>query len=168
MSTEVVIPTTRGGVVLKSLSEQADMALHVAKRATPHPKLPNQRGAPEWAEFTLRRKQLADHPEIVALGIWDHHDIVGEIDVLPASSDGRAVEIGYHVLEAYRRQGYATLAARAAAQYAIAELAAEDVFARTLLSNHASQVVLKLAGFVQFTDRDRELYFTYDPERTIV
>lgn len=136
--------------------------LHVAKAPVPHPS--TDKGKEFWREFAIRRRQLAMRPNVLALGIWDDRQLVGELDILPISDDGLAVEIGYDILEAFRRKGYATLAARAAADYAISERGVEDVFAKTSLSNHASQAVLRRAGFIQFRDINSELYFTYDPQ----
>jgi len=62
---------------------------------------------------------------------------------------GGIVELGYGVAPAARGRGIATRAVRLASQWAISELAAERLEARTDPENAASQKVLERAGYTR-------------------
>lgn len=164
MPKEVLVPTADASVYLRTLTDQEDLALHRASQ-TDNPDL---NAASEGMSFTHRRMMLALHPEILALGIWAHEQLAGELDVWPVSREPRVAELGYRVLPSFRRNGYATLAVQAAAEYTIGEYGMEDVLAQTRLSNHTSQGVLERAGFIQFMVGDGILNYVYGQNQEIV
>ncbi|MFM9368221.1 GNAT family N-acetyltransferase [Streptomyces sp. Da 82-17] len=79
---------------------------------------------------------------------------VGAIGFHTAPADGR-VEIGYDIVAAARRNGYATAAVRALTARALADPGVTTVRARTTPDNTASRRVLENAGF-RLVGRDGE------------
>ncbi len=64
-----------------------------------------------------------------------------------ASAPRHALEIGYHIFEPYRRQGYAREAVEAVLRYAAEELGISVITAKTDASNEASVHILQSFGF---------------------
>jgi ribosomal-protein-alanine N-acetyltransferase len=91
-------------------------------------------------------------------GIWlalhpAEQSLIGDIGFKgPPDSAGR-VEIGYSILPAFRRQGYASEAARALVGWALAQPDVRRVAAECLDDNRASIRVLEHAG-LQLLGRD--------------
>ncbi len=73
-------------------------------------------------------------------------DTVGDLSFKGLSEDG-SVEIGYGIDEAYRGNGYATEAVRAAVNWALQRPGVTRVEAETDPGNKASQRVLEKCGF---------------------
>jgi RimJ/RimL family protein N-acetyltransferase len=74
--------------------------------------------------------------------------VVGEIGFV-APPAGGAVMIGYAIVPGSRRQGYATEAIAALAEWALAQPGVQEVRAQTLPDNEASVRTLLRAGFVE-------------------
>lgn len=74
-----------------------------------------------------------------------------ETRVAPAGND---LEIGlfYHFDPQYRRQGYATEASRALADYAFEQLNLKRIVATTAFDNHASMGVMRKLGLTLYRD----------------
>jgi RimJ/RimL family protein N-acetyltransferase len=67
--------------------------------------------------------------------------------------DRGSVEIGYDLSESARGAGWATEAARALCQWALAQPSVMTVLATTEPGNRASQAVLERVGFLRVADR---------------
>jgi RimJ/RimL family protein N-acetyltransferase len=87
--------------------------------------------------------------------------VIGEIGFVAPPADG-AVTIGYAIVPAARRQGYATEAIRALATWALAEPGVREVRAQTLADNEPSVRALLRAGFdeVEGTEKIRRFGLT--------
>jgi [ribosomal protein S5]-alanine N-acetyltransferase len=101
--------------------------------------------------------QAAAGPDGERFGIWvmverPTNEVVGDIGFLGPPDDG-AVELGYSVVPGRRGRGFATEAARAMADWALAQAGINAVIARCDADNVASVRVLRAAGFVR-TDAD--------------
>lgn len=77
--------------------------------------------------------------------------VVGNGGFRGAPQDG-VVEIGYSILEAEQGQGFATEAARALVNHALAQPGVRRVIAHTLVDGDASIHVLRKCGFVRAGD----------------
>ncbi len=87
-------------------------------------------------------------------GIWlmlqpAEQTLIGDIGFKGPPDATGAVEIGYSVLPAFRRRGYATEAARALVGWAAAQPGVRRVTAECLADNSASIRVLEKAGLRQ-------------------
>ena len=58
-------------------------------------------------------------------------------------------ELGYHIYEPFRRQGYALEACRAIVKYGFETLELDKIRLRTKRSNTASRILAEKMGFVQ-------------------
>jgi RimJ/RimL family protein N-acetyltransferase len=129
-------------------------ALEEALGARVPPDWPPELYDRDAAEYTLARLEAG--PE--QLGWWLHYFVLrpaaGEPAVLvgvggykgPPSADG-TVEVGYGVLPAFRRRGYASEATRAMVERAFAHPAVTRVVAHTLPELVPSIGVLERCGF---------------------
>ena len=75
------------------------------------------------------------------------------------------VEIGYSVVESFRRQGYATEFVKALVGIALSNPSVHRVVARTTFTNHASTSVLERVGFLQSDSTDSEGHVRYELSR---
>ncbi len=81
------------------------------------------------------------------LGIWDQERLVGSVGITPHKSHlGKIAEIGYWVDSGHLRQGFATLATQALAEYA--QTKHQAVIAYVAEDNLCSRAVLQKSGFV--------------------
>jgi RimJ/RimL family protein N-acetyltransferase len=79
-------------------------------------------------------------------------ELVGSAGFHGPPDESGTVEIGYEVAPAKRRRGYATEAALALAEWALAREGVQRVIATPLRDNIASQRVLERAGFSRVGD----------------
>ncbi|MFF5210501.1 GNAT family N-acetyltransferase [Streptosporangium sp. NPDC000396] len=84
--------------------------------------------------------------------------VVGSIGLFWPPSEG-TVEIGYGVVASRRGRGYASEAARALADFALAAPGVHTVFANVELSNPASVRVLEKAGFRRWATEENMARF---------
>jgi len=103
---------------------------------------------PEAIEFTVDK--LRERPE--QAGWWLHFfldsegRLVGSGGFVGPPDDG-VVELGYEIAPEFRRNGYATAAARAMVDKARASGAVHTVIAHTLANENPSTSVLRRLGF---------------------
>jgi RimJ/RimL family protein N-acetyltransferase len=84
----------------------------------------------------------------------DDELVVGEIGFVGPPKDG-SVMIGYAIVPAARRQGYATEAIEAVSTWALAQPGVTEVRAQTLPDNEPSIRALLRAGFVETEPAER-------------
>jgi len=119
-----------------------------------------------WPDEDLRdflhvyARQLEADPELLGWGTWlilhpDQHTLVGSIG-FKGKPDRGAVEIGYGIVPAHRRQGYASEAARVLVAWAFTQPAVTRVLAECDRDNRASIRVLAKIG-MQLTGEDGDL-----------
>jgi ribosomal-protein-alanine N-acetyltransferase len=100
-------------------------------------------------------------------GIWvmiEHESgsVVGDIGFIgPPGNDG-SIEIGYSVIPARRRRGYATEAARALVEWALQESEVEVVVASCDKGNVPSVRTLERVGFLRADEADGQIRWRYD------
>jgi RimJ/RimL family protein N-acetyltransferase len=80
--------------------------------------------------------------------------VVGEIGFAGQPKDG-AVTIGYAIVPAARRKGYATEAIAALSEWALTQPGVGEVLAQTLPENEPSARALLRAGFVEVDPTDK-------------
>lgn len=85
----------------------------------------------------------------------DERTLIGTVG-FRAAPKARSAEIGYGIVAAYRRQGYAVEAARGLIGWAVGEHGVVEVTAECYVDNLASQAVLARLG-LQKTGRDGNL-----------
>ena len=86
--------------------------------------------------------------------------VVGEIGFVGPPEDG-AVTIGYAIVPAARRQGYATEAIAALAEWALVQPGVTEVRAETLPGNEPSIRALLRAGFIEIEPAKQVRRFAY-------
>jgi [ribosomal protein S5]-alanine N-acetyltransferase len=143
----------------------ADAQAAMADRAALEARL-GARVSDDWPAEDLR-DFLPIYGQIVAAqaaqqgwGIWlmvgaAERALVGDIGFKGPPDDLHTVEIGYSVLPAFQRRGYATAAARAIVAWGLAQPGVQRVVANCRFDNAASIRVLENAGLRQ-TGRDRD------------
>ncbi|HYF95099.1 MAG TPA: GNAT family N-acetyltransferase [Symbiobacteriaceae bacterium] len=111
----------------------------------------------DWPDEDLRdflptyARILAEDPEGACWGVWviiekASRTVIGDIGFKGAPDERGRVEIGYSVLPAWRRQGYAAEAARALVDWALADPDVMAVQAECLAANGPSARVLEKIG----------------------
>ncbi|MFJ9968665.1 GNAT family N-acetyltransferase [Streptomyces avermitilis] len=73
--------------------------------------------------------------------------VIGDIGCHSGVGSDRAVEIGYGIVEAWRRRGYTTEAVRALSAWLLAQPGVDEVRAETEEDHAASRGVLRNGGF---------------------
>jgi ribosomal-protein-alanine N-acetyltransferase len=105
----------------------------------------NDAATREWM-----RKLLRTHPDEPGYAAWylvAEGELVGNMGYTgPPDADG-AVEIGYSVVATFHRRGYASAGVALLVARAFADPRVGVVAAHTLADGHASQGVLRKAGF---------------------
>jgi RimJ/RimL family protein N-acetyltransferase len=114
---------------------------------------PTREGTEWWIERQLSRYERDGHG-LMALLLRDGGDLVGQAGLLTQQVEGVAeLEVGYHLLSAFRGRGLATEAARAFKDHALASGMADSVVSIIHVDNVASQRVAIRNGM----DRDRRI-----------
>lgn len=110
-----------------------------------------------YTEMRLAAENHPDRRSWYAMWLIERKDgtHVGELCFKGLESDGSS-EIGYGILPAFQRKGYATEAVKAAVGWALAEPGTQCVTAETEDDNKASQRVLLKCGFVPTGSRGEE------------
>ena len=112
----------------------------------------------------MRREQLRQHPT-TSLGSFarsfaarmEPPEAIGYVNFHAAPDERGMVEIGYTILPAWRRRGYATEAARAALSWAVTDPRVRTLRASVAPDNEASRRLVASLGFVQTGEQ-------WDPE----
>jgi len=95
--------------------------------------------------------QIQADPSLLGWGIWlmvhrEERTLVGDLGFKGRPDDEGTVEIGYSVLGAYRRQGFASEAVRALVKWALAQQEVKRIVAECSADNGPSIRVLEKAG----------------------
>jgi RimJ/RimL family protein N-acetyltransferase len=114
----------------------------LAQTRLPDPYPPD--GAASWIAYALPRHERGE--ELSFAIVTDAGEVIGACGLV-VSEDRKAAELGYWIGRAYRGQGHATTAVRAALQHAFAVAGLKRVFALPLATNAPSRRVLEKAGF---------------------
>lgn len=169
----LVIPTEREGVKLRSVTDTEDSAWLLTTRRFSHPLPPHQVGAPDHDTFKKLRqehkREQREDPNTLNMGIWDTYNykykgirFIGYVALY--AQEEKIAKVGYRIAEQYRGLGYATVATRALINYARRERGIETVVAEMRPSNLASQQVAKHLGFELTETRRNLLVFTQYPQ----
>jgi ribosomal-protein-alanine N-acetyltransferase len=107
-------------------------------------------------------RQAAAVPEEECFGVWvlierSTNTVVGDAGFVGLPDSEGTVEIGYAVVPGRRRRGYATEAAAALVEWALARSDVHAVVAGCAPDNSASVAILERLGFVPTGERDGEL-----------
>lgn len=148
MKEVLTLQTESPTLYLRELATEADdIALHQA--VIEHPEYSDNFGNTMIKHLgtlkKVRDKRLSS-PNDVRMGIWDRDEFVGIISARPQDSDPSTAEIGYFVRKELSGNGYATLALKALAPYALTKYS--HIFAEVNVNHSASARVLEKAGFV--------------------
>ncbi|MDF2630094.1 MAG: Protein N-acetyltransferase, RimJ/RimL family [Symbiobacteriaceae bacterium] len=139
-----LVPASREFISAVAHDRRGDLPLPVAVPA-------------EWPEADLRdflptlARMLAADPEGACWSVWLMIDkatqtVVGDVGFKGAPDEAGRVEIGYSVLPAWRRRGYAFEAARALVDWALSDPRVARVEAECLEANAPSARVLEKLG----------------------
>ena len=82
-----------------------------------------------------------------ALCLKSTDEVIGCCGLRPYDLDNHIYELGFHIMSAFWRQGYATESAHGAIDYAFDKLKAYKLFAGHNPNNHTSKKVLEKLGF---------------------
>ena len=101
----------------------------------------------------LYTEWLRDDPTVLGYGPWiviapEERAVVGSAGFSGRPKDGE-VELGYGIAEPYRNRGYATEAAGALVEWALAQPGVERVIARSDRDNQPSTRVLEKIGMTR-------------------
>ncbi|WP_253922777.1 GNAT family N-acetyltransferase [Halobacillus sp. A5] len=107
-------------------------------------------------------ESLEENPDCLGFGPWiimdaDEERVIGDIGFKGIPDEEGNVEIGYHVVETERDQGFATEAVKAMCSWVFKNEKIKSVEAQCGKSNVPSQKVLINNGFSQ-TNSDREMF----------
>lgn len=107
----------------------------------------------------LYMRSLRNHPDILGWGIWliihpTLRMIIGDVGFVGWPDGEGCVEMGYGVAPSQRRQGYATEAARALTEWALAHSEVHRVEAKVRADNEPSRRVLQHVGMHRVSAAD--------------
>ena len=111
--------------------------------------------APDLQEFLpLYARQLQRDPSLLGWGIWlivhrAEGTVIGDVGFKGKPDSGGTVEIGYSILPAYRKQGYASEAAAALVGWALAQSEVKKIVAECDPENAPSIRILEKLGMSQ-------------------
>jgi len=145
-------------VALLDLEEQSGGALAAALGVAPPTSWPPLYNGPETRAWM--RKVLAEHPDEPGFGSWyviGGGQLVGSAGYKGPPDEAGTVEIGYAIIEAAQRRGYASGAVNLLLARAFRDPRVVAVRAETLPELVGSQAVLKRCGFSPVGQR-------HDPE----
>jgi RimJ/RimL family protein N-acetyltransferase len=163
---EAVMETQR--LYFRQMTPQDHEALHrlfsdpVAMAHYPEPFTPEMTAG--WIEWNMRNYRER------GFGLWAlihkaRQDVIGDCGLTLQKIDGaEELEIGYHLLPAYWRQGFATEAAVACRDYAFDSLGRDRVVAWMRVGNVASRRVAERVGMhleKEAKDRHGEIQVVY-------
>jgi ribosomal-protein-alanine N-acetyltransferase len=125
---------------------------------------------PDWPGPDLRdflpvyAKMLKNDPAVATWGIWLMVDpaeqmVIGDLGFKGAPDVHGAVEIGYSILPAYRRQGLTFEAVQALVRWAFTEQGVQVVHAECLADNLASVRILEKLGMERLAPEGEMLHW---------
>lgn len=115
-------------------------------------RVPDDWPAPDLQEFLpLYAQELQADPSLLGWGIWlmthrMEQTVVGDLGFKGRPDQEGTVEIGYSVLPAYRRQGYASEAVRALIHWTLAQPGVSRIVAACSADNTPSVRILEKIG----------------------
>lgn len=115
------------------------------RRFTPDEVFETPEAASETITFLMICRMSGNGPQVLAVQLQDGTNI-GYVQAVPLE-DTDQWEIGYHIGEAYRSQGYATEAVQAFLSEFLSALHLSEIAGICLADNHASRKVLERCGF---------------------
>lgn len=101
--------------------------------------------AEETLDFLISQYGAFEGPLVYPVIIGESGDNIGYVQLCPLD-DGRW-EIGYHIAEKYRGNGYATEAVEAFLPVIAAEAGISEIYGISLAENRASLAVMRKCGF---------------------
>jgi [ribosomal protein S5]-alanine N-acetyltransferase len=124
----------------------------------------------EWMTGSLQHylpvylQQLQADPEMLMWGIWlmiqrEERVMVGDIGFKGKPDSAGTIDLGYKVLSAYRRQGYAYEAAQALVDWAFKQPRVKRIIAQTLVDNMPSIRVLEKLGMQRIRVEDDYIHW---------
>ena len=149
---------------MESAQAQAWLAYNIANEQTLA-----RLDQPPYGERAIVRR--SDDVVVGAIGLVPCVDVYGQVGI--GANDGHThAEVGmfWHVIDAYRRHGYATAAARLLLAYACSSLGLRRIIATTEYDNVASQAVMRRIGMElrtnpQSTPAWLQVVGVYEPQR---
>lgn len=120
-------------------------------------------GWPRQDLLDVLHHQAGRNDEEARFGVWviilkKTQTVVGDVGFHGPPSE-RAIEIGYSVVRAHRRRGYATEAAEALIGWVLAEEDVTTIVARCDVDNEASIGTLERLGFTRTGGSEGELHW---------
>jgi ribosomal-protein-alanine N-acetyltransferase len=115
-------------------------------------RVPDDWPAQDLQEFMpTYAQQLQADPALLGWGIWlmihrEERTVIGDLGFKGRPDDEGTVEIGYSVVPAYRRQGFASEAVRALVDWALAQQGVRGIVAECSRDNAPSIRVLEKVG----------------------
>ena len=151
---QLVVPTERPGLVLRTIGiDDLDAYYALVDRNRGHL---NQRGDYPF-EASATRDQLATWlsaaTDDIRFGIWLDGSLVGRVYLGPVDPPSRA--IGYWLGAESTGQGIATIACRAAIEYA-RRLGASEIHAQITKGNDPSIAIVRRLGFEHVEDIENQ------------
>ena len=89
----------------------------------------------------------------------DTNEIIGDIGFKGFNRSKNSCDIGYGIIEAERRKGYAIEAAKSLINWILKKDISIDITASTLINNYGSITLLKKLNFVEINKDDEFIYW---------
>lgn len=91
----------------------------------------------------------------------DNNCIIGDIGFKGMPGEEGVIDIGYGIIEAERKKGFAVEAARVLLDWAIEQPAVKQITAKCYTHNFASKKILSRVGFVEIKRTDGIIYWEW-------
>ncbi|MND85102.1 anhydro-N-acetylmuramic acid kinase [compost metagenome] len=91
----------------------------------------------------------------------DNNSIIGDIGFKGIPADDGVIDIGYGIIEAERKKGFAVEAAHALIEWAIEQPQVRLITAKCLTHNFASRKILTRVGFIEIKKADGIIYWEW-------
>lgn len=160
-NTPLTIETERSTVVLRQFTlDDAAPLFDLIDQSREHLSQHGDDTAAKYPDFLSVEQSITNpkNPNKLRLGVWDNKVIVGTVNLTP---EGDHAEIGYWIGKQFAGNRYATVAAKALAQYASEVQGYKVIFAKVKKANEPSIRSITRAGFKQTGEDETDLIFTY-------
>lgn len=149
MNNRIVLPTERPEVMLRQfIPDDAEALFALIDTNRGHLSQYDDDTAQKYPDLSAVRHSIEHpaNPHKTRFGIWLREILVGTVNLTPLNFE--VAVLGYWISQTHTRRGFATVATRAACEYA-KTLGYRRVVASVAPNNHASQRVLEKAGFAK-------------------
>ncbi|MBI3559226.1 GNAT family N-acetyltransferase [Candidatus Gottesmanbacteria bacterium] len=115
-------------------------------------------------ESAARSISNPPNPRKLRFGIWDGQTFVGSVNLTPQEEQKEA-ELGYWLGSQFTGKGYATIATKTLANYAVNELGYKRIFAKVNKNNQPSIKTLERSGFIRTGETESDYIYFFTSEK---